>query len=91
MATRKTKSNSAKRSPKSGGKKSHKKNPKTFVADPKSALRVEEAAHKSTLGRNAIYREIREGRLKIAKVGRRTIIPVAEFNRWLQLITRGSN
>lgn len=35
------------------------------------------------IGRTQAYEEIKERRLKVAKVGRRTIIPLAEAQRWL--------
>ena len=35
------------------------------------------------IGRTQVYEEIKTGRLKVAKVGRRTIVPIAEAERWL--------
>ena len=35
------------------------------------------------IGRTMVYEEIKAGRLRVAKVGRRTLVPVAEAQRWL--------
>lgn len=44
---------------------------------------VVEFARAVGIGRSAAYEEVRAGRLRVAKVGRRTIVPVAEAQRWL--------
>jgi excisionase family DNA binding protein len=38
------------------------------------------------LGRTSTYREIREGRLKVRKVGRRTLIPMDEVQAWMSAL-----
>lgn len=35
------------------------------------------------LGRTSVYNEIQSGRLKVAKVGKRTLVPIEEADRWL--------
>jgi excisionase family DNA binding protein len=47
------------------------------------AHRVEQAAQLVGVGRTLIYDEIREGRLRIRKVGRRTLILHSDLQAWL--------
>lgn len=47
------------------------------------AFSVDEFAALAGIGRTVAYREIREGRLRPLKVGRRTIISHDEAMRWL--------
>ena len=49
----------------------------------KMAFTVDEAAMHSSLGRDAIYDAIRDGRLQARKWGRRTIIPADALQRFL--------
>jgi len=44
---------------------------------------VDNFARAAGIGRTQAYEEIKAGRLKVAKVGRRTIVPVAETEKWL--------
>jgi excisionase family DNA binding protein len=46
--------------------------------DQQQALSVKEYARRVGIGRTRLYVEIRLGRVKVLKSGRRTIIPVAE-------------
>jgi excisionase family DNA binding protein len=48
----------------------------------KMAYRVEEFAEAHGLGRPTVYEEIRAGRLKVAKVGRRTVITTEAARDW---------
>jgi excisionase family DNA binding protein len=50
------------------------------------ALTIGETASWSGLGRGTVYEEIRDGRLRIAKVGRRTIVRAADARAWLASI-----
>ena len=50
----------------------------------KLAFTIEEAATAAGIGRTLIFEEIREGRLIARKVGRRTIILVADLDLWLK-------
>jgi excisionase family DNA binding protein len=47
------------------------------------ALSVDDVAAWAGVGRGTIYEEIRLGRLKIAKIGRRTIVRAADARAWL--------
>lgn len=42
-----------------------------------------------SIGRTRAYQEIKEGRLKVAKVGKRTLIPAQSAEEWLSLNLRG--
>jgi excisionase family DNA binding protein len=48
-----------------------------------AALSVNEFCHQAGIGRTKLYQEIASGRLKALKCGRRTIIPLTEFENWL--------
>jgi excisionase family DNA binding protein len=47
------------------------------------ALTIEETAGWAGLGRGRIYEEVRAGRLKISKVGRRTLVRADDARSWL--------
>ena len=47
------------------------------------AVGIAEACKLTSLSRSRLYGELREGRLKACKAGRRTLIPLAELHRWL--------
>ncbi len=50
---------------------------------PAIAYRIEEAAKALCLGRTTLYRLIREGKLKVIKVGKRTLISASELEAFL--------
>lgn len=47
------------------------------------AVPIPEAARLSGCGRSTIYSEISKGNLKIHKIGRRTIVTLADLRQWL--------
>lgn len=49
----------------------------------KAALSVAEFCTIFSIGRTAVYEEMKAGRLKARKCGRRTLIPRTEAERWL--------
>ncbi len=49
----------------------------------KEGLRVEEAAFVLGCGRTTVFQLIREGRLRVIKLGARTIVPRSEVARLL--------
>jgi hypothetical protein len=53
------------------------------IASNQGAMSVETFCRWASIGRTIAYREIAEGRLQVRKLGRRTLIPVAEAERWL--------
>ena len=55
------------------------------------ALSIETFCRWASIGRTVAYREIAEGRLQVRKLGRRTLIPVAEAERWLNALPSPSS
>lgn len=53
------------------------------------AVSVKEAARLVSVGRSTLYTEIAAGRLKVMKVGRRTLVRVAELDQWLSAYCNG--
>lgn len=53
------------------------------MTDTKAALSVEDFCDRFGIGRTAAYEEMKTGRLKARKCGRRTLIPRTEAERWL--------
>ena len=51
---------------------------------PRPVYTVREACQVSTLGRATIYNHIKAGRLRVVRVGGRTLIPVDALHRLLQ-------
>jgi hypothetical protein len=46
-------------------------------------LSIPEFGAWAQIGRTKVYQEISEGRLRIAKVGSRTVVPAPEALRWI--------
>lgn len=57
------------------------KNPRLEI---KGALSVPEFCSWASIGRTLVYKLIKERQLKPFKVGRRTLIPLSEAQRWLE-------
>lgn len=53
----------------------------TFPA--KFALSVTEFCHACSIGRSTFYEEVKAGRIRILKAGKRTLIAASEVQRWL--------
>ncbi len=49
---------------------------------------VEDAALAAAVGRTTVFMELRSGRLKGRKIGRRTVIPLDDLNNWLASLPR---
>ena len=59
------------------------------VAEPrKIAYSILEFCAACSLGRTFVYEEIKAGRLRAIKAGRRTLIDAAEARRWLSSLQR---
>lgn len=54
----------------------------------RAVLSVNEFCQQAGIGRTKLYQEITSGRLKALKCGRRTIIPVIEFENWLERLPK---
>lgn len=50
----------------------------------KAVYSLAELCHLTSLSRSCIYQEIRKGRLKAVKRGRRTLVLQVEVRRWLE-------
>lgn len=50
----------------------------------KPAFSIAEFCTATSLGRSWVYEEIRRGRLKVLKAGRRTLITSEEMTAWMQ-------
>jgi excisionase family DNA binding protein len=50
----------------------------------KRAFSVAEFCERYGIGRTSAYEEIRAGRLRIVKVGKRTLVPEDSAEKWLQ-------
>jgi excisionase family DNA binding protein len=57
----------------------------------KLPLSVSEFAAATGIGRTKAYAEIKSGRLKPVKVGKRTIVPVSEAQAWLKRLAGGAD
>ncbi len=49
----------------------------------RGAFTIDEFCQWARVGRTIVYQEIKAGRLKVRKVGRRTLIARIEAERWL--------
>lgn len=49
----------------------------------KGAMSVEEFLHWASIGRTKFYQEVNEGRLKLRKIGRKSVITNADAEAWL--------
>ena len=56
--------------------------PKTPTVE-KAAYSINEFCASHNIGRTQAYQEINAGRLEIAKIGKRTIVPVPSARKWL--------
>ncbi len=52
----------------------------------KLAYSIADLAHVAGVGRSFIYEEIRQGRLKVKKAGRRTLVLQSEATHWLDAL-----
>lgn len=48
---------------------------------------VDDAATLMSVGKRSIYREIKSGRLRVAKMGKRTLVPADAISDWLAAAT----
>jgi hypothetical protein len=60
----------------------HRKQP--GVHDIVLGLSIKRGAIAAGIGENLFREEIAAGRIKVAKIGRRSVVRIAEIERWLQ-------
>jgi excisionase family DNA binding protein len=51
---------------------------------PRLALSIDELAKSAGIGRTTVYEEIKAGRLRRVKCGKRSLIPIDEARSWLE-------
>lgn len=56
----------------------------------KLSYTVSEMVAATGLGRSRLYEEIRAGRLRIVKAGRRTLILAIDLEKWLDSLPKGA-
>lgn len=49
----------------------------------KGAFSVEEFLHWASIGRTKFYDEVKSGRLKLRKIGRKSVITISDAHDWL--------
>jgi excisionase family DNA binding protein len=49
---------------------------------------VRQAAGRAGVGRDAMYRLIREGRMPVVRIGRKRLVPVAALEDWVRTEAR---
>jgi excisionase family DNA binding protein len=54
------------------------------------AVGVVQAANIAGVGRSFLYEEIRQGRLRVRKAGRRTLVVLADLNQWIAALPTSS-
>ena len=57
---------------------------KTNPALDRRAYSIQEACAQVGIGRTLLYSEMKEGRLRVSKIGRRTIIRAEDLGAWLR-------
>ena len=60
----------------------------SVVQPPKIAYSIPAFCAACSVGRTFVYQEIKAGRLRAVKAGRRTLIDAAEARRWLSALQR---
>jgi chemotaxis methyl-accepting protein methylase len=56
----------------------------------KQAYSVNEFIAAFSIGRTMFYREVKEGRLKIHKIGTKTIVKAIDANSWLETLAEAA-
>lgn len=57
---------------------------------PRVSFSIEEAAGALGIGRTYVYQLIKEGRLKVVRLGRRTLVPLDALNDLLRINASGA-
>lgn len=54
---------------------------------PRLALSVQEACAACSIGRTTFYVEVKAGRIRVLKAGKRTLVAATELQRWLESLS----
>ena len=49
----------------------------------KAAMTVDEFCGWASIGRSKFYQEVAEGRIRLRKIGRKSVITLTDANKWL--------
>jgi predicted site-specific integrase-resolvase len=60
-----------------------------MIPESKNALRPKEFCQRNSVGMTTFYQEVKNGRLKVRKVGKATIIPIEQEREWLESLPVG--
>lgn len=60
--------------------------PQDVLLDSGRLLTVRDFCQWASIGRTSVYAEMKAGRLAARKIGRRTVIPQNEAQRWLAML-----
>lgn len=61
------------------------------VSDNKGALTVNEFCSWASISRAKFYREVTEGRIRVRKIGRKSVVIVTEARSWLENLPVGGS
>lgn len=50
------------------------------------ALTIPDACRRYAIGRTTLYGEIRHGRLRVVKIGKKTLLDLRELERWWSVL-----
>lgn len=58
-----------------------------FIA--RAGISVDDFCASTSIGRTKFYEEVKAGRIRVVKSGRRTIVPAGECHAWLDRLAQG--
>lgn len=59
------------------------------ILESRGALTVDEFCGWASIGRSKFYQELQEGRIRIRKVGRKSVVTVPDALAWLESLPEG--
>lgn len=61
----------------------------TAMFDGRGAITVDEFCGWANIGRSKFYQEVTEGRLRLRKIGRKSVVTVTDAQTWLNNLPEG--
>ncbi len=55
-----------------------------YNSNERGAMTVDEFCGWASIGRSKFYQEVNEGRIKLRKIGRKSIVTFSDANAWLE-------